>query len=41
MVLHRSIVNLGVHLPWVDVHSAICETYMPHIYDQFGAGQLI
>ena len=27
MVLHGSMVNWqGVHLPWVDVHSAICET---------------
>ena len=27
MVLHGSMLNWGVHLPWVYVHSAICETY--------------
>ena len=27
MVLQRSMVNWVVHLPWVYVHSSICETY--------------
>ena len=30
VVLHRSMVDYrrGVHLPWVYVHSSICETYL-------------
>ena len=29
VVFHRSMVDWrGVHLPWVYVHSAICETYL-------------
>ena len=28
VVFQKSIVKWGRHLPWVDVHSAMCETYV-------------
>ena len=40
VVLHRSMVNWGVCLPWVYVHSSICETYLVwwHCIDLWSTG---